>query len=495
MDRILKSSNEGAILELVARQNKDFFFLEDKEGNVYSFDSNYRSVCPFIKERRQTVPLSEPNFGGSFEVEIEPFADVLLECNLLIQLPTWLPDLPIIAGQQEYPPITVNNYYWIKGSDGHSYGYVNYPAYFLFSNIQLYQDNFLIQQWSGDGLFITRATEGSWNSTFLDQTYVGMTGAGDRQTALRATPGYGSKGILRLKLPLPGIQTPNDGGFPLCAVPNQKFRIKATLRNLEDIVVSSNLQVKPTPWTVPCFTYTDTCGNVINAVPKKRVEIGNPVVCLETVQAYIHEDAKKYIMTMPELFIPFRRNLESIYTIGPNDYASLVSGDTALVKFLLEGRNIAERFVFAFRSENAFLTNDLSNFTNPNGPNLCDPTKGQFYKEMELFIAGKIRENNWQSFVFQEMNSLYKDDRDSGYNISEMRWNLGNVWYRELNPERQPEGGINLTTADHPTLNIKLASVPSFIGVGGKNTQLNYIAESWTIYKIDNRRGYLLFPN
>ena len=492
MTSIQQSSGQGALFELVARGKKDTYFLDDTSGSVFPYYSVYESAMPYITERRTAVPTSDTPFGSTFEIKLDTYGDLITECNLLIQLPTWLPDnMQLFTGQQSSAS-RVNNYYWITDCSGNSYGYVNYPAYFLFSKIQFYQDQILIQEWSGDSLFATGVTEGSWNSCFMDQIAAGFvadnTGALGRGIALRATPDQ-----LRLKLPIPGIQTPGDGGFPICGCSaEQNYRFRIQLRSLEDLVVSSNNQIKPTPWLVQQFQYTmDDLSGANIVVPKSRELIGRPTILLETVQAYIPDTARTKIRNM-HIKIPFRRQFENIMSIGPLDYRPFINnGDSVTIYRRIEGRHPAERILFFFRSEKSLDTNYLTDFTDPSGGNTMGGG-GQFYKEIGFVIAGKDREYNWEPFVYQELNAFAKDERDSGFNIGEMRWNLGDVWERERPSARQPEGSVNFSSADRPTLYIELENIPSnYI----QNTELRVIVEGWAVYECKNGRGGLMFAN
>ena len=206
------SSGQGALFELVARGNKDTYFLKDSKESTFPYDASYDSSAHHLAERRTFVPLNAISWGNSFEVEIDPYGDVMTECAFEIDLPTWLPQLPLLPATTTsalYPPSVVNGLYQITSVDGdRSYGYVNYSGYFLFERIQFYQDQFLIQEWSGDGLLAKQVSEGSYTSSFLQQTLGGLNNpinSPTRGIQLRATPGH-----LRVKLPLPGLQCPGD---------------------------------------------------------------------------------------------------------------------------------------------------------------------------------------------------------------------------------------------------------------------------------------------
>ena len=539
---IQQSNGQGALFELVARGNKDKFFVQDSNESTFPYDGRYESSCHHLAERRRIVPLNQTKFGSTFEVEIDAYGDILTDCNFEINLPSWIPQLPLIEGGQPVIAEKVNKLCWISDSSGnsltnpsgYSYGYVNNVAYFLFERIQFYQDQMLIQDWSGDGLLAKTLTEGSWNSSFLTQVQAGLTsdnspyeteyigGKGyincdevtynpidSRAVALRATPG-----LLRLRLPLPGIQCPKDGGFPLIAAQHQTFRIKATLRRLEDLVVAVNnltgkydLDQKPTPWNQPLMYYRDISGTLLSFQPLPFIEIGQPTILLSTVQQYVPPTVQAELRSSV-ITIPFRRQFENIFTFGELDYKPLDingvgGGNTAIVTRRLDGRHPTERLFFFFRDHNSITRNQLDNFVNNKRVQVPTDISGQqtgeiynqFYSEMKLVIAGKDREEFWGPDVLDTLNAFCKDERDSGYNIGSMKWSLGEKYGTLYPAPREPEGTVNFTTADRPTLHINLNNInPSFISKQ-RQSEMRVITEGWAIYEFREGRGRLMFAN
>jgi hypothetical protein len=394
-------------------------------------------------------------------------------------------------------PKRVNSYYWITDTEGASYGYTNAVGYYLFERIQFYQDQILLQEWSGDGLLATGLTEGSWNSAFLGLAQAGLVGQlgqplAARQLALAATPGR-----LRIRLPVPGCQTPGDPGFPLCCVQNQNYRFRIKLRRLEDIVCGIDASgapiMKPEPWNVSQFTFTQESGPVVFS----PVKPGQPTILLETVQAYVPVEVKNDLRTIVHN-IPFRRLYENNFTFGPLDYkpfrdgsGNLIDGAGSAVTRRLDGRHPTERLVFFFRGQEALNMNQLDNFRNGSG---AGAASSQFYQALKLIIAGQDREALHDYTVWQDMNAHAKDERDTGLNIGEMRWSLGDVYERVKPAWREPEGTVNFTTADRPSLYIELADVP-VAPVGGQRTEMRVFTEGWAAYIIEDGRGRLFSAN
>lgn len=499
---INQSSGQGALFELVARGVKDSYFVKDSNDSFFPYDANYESSVHHLSERKTMVPINGTTFGNTFEVEIDPYGDIMTECAFEIDLPTWFPPLPIDSTNlQTYPPSIANGLYPIT-SNGDSYGYVNYVGYFLFEKIQLYQDQILLQEWSGDGLLAKQMGEGSYNSSFLQQSMGGQLDMVDRTTnivtnrsiQLRATPNH-----IHITLPLPGLQCPGDIGFPFVSMPWQKFRIKATLRKLEDLIVCSNQSIKPTPWNAS-FTMIYDTSETYTFSSKSFSDIGSPTILLSTIQKYVTPYVQEELRLNP-IQIPFRRQFENNFTFGELDYIPLDNGGSSSVTRRLDGRHPTEKIFWFYRTQNALDRNQLDNFYNDFFDyNLSTPTEpftdpyGNFYYRMKLVIAGRDREIMLEPFVLQDISQFVKDEKGSGVNIGEMKWTTGEKFGTIYPCPRQPEGTINFSMADRPTLHIELANVRPDRSRQRK-AELRVFTEGWCVYDIRDGRGKLLFSN
>ena len=200
-------SIEGALYELVARGNKDVYFIEDSKDANNLFDNRYGPFPPHIYEKRELPPLNAPDFGRSFEFQVEIAGDIIVEPTLLITLPTWYP--------QPQATRNPNSQITLASSDT-TYGWVNGIGYFMFEKIQLLQDNILLQEFSGDALWAVSRGRGSLNSRFLEDRLLGIHGGSALDVARNATPG-----VLRLPLPLFGCQSREEGGIPALCIPQR----------------------------------------------------------------------------------------------------------------------------------------------------------------------------------------------------------------------------------------------------------------------------------
>ena len=478
-----QSSGQGALFELVARGQKDTYFCKDAPTSQYLFDTRYEPTAPHLAERRTTVPLNDARFGQVVEIEIDPFGDILTEATLEIELPTWYPPLPQGSETAPFgPPATARARITTNDAAAQTYEYVNAVGYFLFDSIQFFQDQILLQEWSGDMLYAKQQTEGSLNFGEL-------------------TLQQASQQRCRLTLPLPGMQVPGDAGLPLCALSWQKYRIRATLRRLEDLIICSDPTVfKPSPWSVPSFLAHYVDGNY-PFVPLAREQIAPPRITLSTVQQYVSEEVQQRLRASP-MEIPYRRLFENRFTFGELDYISLDKGGVSSVTRLLDGRHPTERLLWFFRNGDTQDSNRLDDFANhyfdaatipPHVPTAVQPYTtpyGEFYYRIKLNIAGREREDAYSPLVWNLLSSL-QDERANAAHIGSMNWSTGS--HATLYPApRQPEGTVNFSTADRPTLLIELANVNAMV-TGQRKAEMRVATEGWCVYVVKEGRGKPMF--
>lgn len=458
----------GALYELVARGNKDtFFFSKELDKAENPFTNLYRSSEPQLGEWRTQTSTNAVDFGKMVEFQLEVFGDVLTDMYILIDMPSWLPSLPIVAGGTTYPPQEANWQNHIVSTDGNSYGWVRGIGYLLFERIQILQDSVLLQDISGDSLLALDQTSGSNNQYYLRAVASGMHNGTARSIAGNATPGR-----LRVRVPFPCLQGLHDGGLPLCALREQNFRIRFFLRKAENLWESS-VPTGVAPWN----TTFNVPGIASGVGGQGRYALAAPQLLLETRQLYLADDQIAELRKT-HLTCPFIRYYDETFTIGELDYAAFDRGGTSLIQRRMEGRHPMERLLLNFRKKEWLQDGQLWRIGGD-----------EFYNTVGFYVAGQEREYPWPSAVLHTIQGLVKDDRFmSSRNQSELRWSI---------PEgrgfsREPTGTINFTTASRPTLQIDLKDVAP--GPDGQRTTLLQVCgESWGIYEVKEGRGRLMF--
>ena len=442
------ASSEGSLYELMCRGKKDTYFYEDTRNSVVPFDTSYKEEEQIIREIRRIPPTTGTDFGKTIEFPIDIVGDVLESLTFLINLPSWLP-----------PPIA-RAFQSIQVSDlsGNTYGYVNGIAFFLFEKIQLYQDTTVLQEFSGDYLWAASQTEGTYSHNFLD-----MDETGKHDGSTLSIGGNAAPHQLRLKLPSIGCAA-EDRGFPLVATTSHTFRLKCKLRRLEDLVESSDAQVKPTPWGKQLQSLSITGTQTFQALD--RTQMAPLRVELETCHTFLTNVSKDELKKKP-LEIPFKQIFENISTQTEKEASSVA------INRRIDGCHPSPRVLWFFRSIADIQANRLWNVL---------PS----YSTVGLTIAGKAREANWSPSVWRDVNNFAKEQLDTGTEISTMNWGLGSVAPKKY-PFRQADGTLNFTTADRPTFYIALnPSGP---------TELRVFVEGWASFLTDGGRAEVLSYN
>ena len=467
-----ETSIDGSLYELVARGEKDKYFFQDESTSIQPFDYRYQAYPAVLPEVRQSVPITDIKFGNIVEFDFDFAGDLLVEANLLIDLPSWLP--PDIA--------ELNNKSLIADDSGVTYGYTNGIAYFLCKKIEILQDNILIQEISGDALYALSRTRGSYNGLALEDSLAGIHDGSALGVQRAANPGR-----LVLRLPFPGTYIGDTGHFPIAAVKKQNFRLRVTLRKLEELVEASDSRIDPFPWSRTLYIVKGRGQDKIAFKTIDLIKMQKPSMLLETRQLYTTNRIRELIQE-EEHIICFRRYFENVFSFNDFDYSPLDRAATAISVRALSGQFLAERVTSFFRSRIRFRSNQLYKFQQ-------DISGNPYYDSMKLVIAGKEREGNWDAFVYADMIQHAKEERATDIGIITMNWSKGSRKGDGFPADRQPDGGINFTTAVRPQLNISLANITYDPVLGQRISEMRSIVESWAIYQIKGGRGRFKYSN
>lgn len=440
----MSATAEGSLYELVARGNKDSFFFSDK--GHFLFDNSYIAQTPFISELRRVPPISTAEFGRTTEFLFDLVGDIMEKPSILINLPSWL--APTEAALNLKETIQAN---------GISFGYTQGIAYFLFENIEFYQDNILLQEFSGDTLWALSKISGTYANNFLRMDETGDHDGSPGSIQKNATPKQ-----LRLELPIIGCQSPTDTGFPQRAATRHTYRLRCKLRKLEDLVEASDKRSKPTPWNTVFTTPTKR----FTSLPREKIA---PLeLQLETHQVYVEREVQDKIAKIP-LKIRFSRTFDNTFTQSALEYTSVVAGGVSMVKRLIDGRHPASRLIWYFRSSSDIMANRLYSISRPD-------TK-PYFNTVNLTIAAQAREAPLEPFVWRDLMNYAKESTDSGVDINTMNWTLGE--------QTDFTGAVNFSTADKPTFYIDLTNP----GSSKETTQLNVIVDGCAEFHTDGKGG------
>jgi hypothetical protein len=88
-----------------------------------------------------------------------------------------------------------------------------------------------------------------------------------------------------------------------------------------------------------------------------------------------------------------------------------------------------------------------------------------------------------------------KEERDPGFSLGEMNWDLGSGIGRATPHVPVPEGSINFSTAEKPAFSIFLRYPNLASTFDTKTVELSLVVNSWVVYTIEDNRGYIAFTN
>ena len=445
---------EGSLYELVARGNKDSFFFSDTNESIYPFSTAYDPQVPQISEIRRIPPKTACEFGRIIHFDIDIIGDILKDPTFVINLPSWLPPQYEVANRRSV----------VTDLSGVSYGYTNNIAFFLFDSIQIYQDNILLQDFSGDALWAMGLSKGTHGSKTVTNVLTGKHNGTSLDIGRAATPGQ-----LRLKIPLVGCQRDGDPGFPQKSVLNHSYSIRCKLRRLEDLIEASDGRAKPYPWNREFKQSTSICNEPATFTTLKRTDMPPLKIELETTNVYLPNEYQTHLQETPRS-IYFVRTRENIFTQSALDYTNVLTGGVSVIKRLLDGRHPSERIVWFFRSHEDIEANRLWKL------NTGIEGAESYFSSVNFQIAGKDRELPRNSLIWRDVTNFAKEETDSKAEVNTMNWGLGSV----PNPPNQVTGAVNFTSANKPTFYINLAD-PNSTPI----TELRVIVEGWARFDTD----------
>jgi len=467
----MNASAEGSLYELVARGNKDVFFYSDRADSTYIFDNTYDAQTPFLEEVRRVPPKTASEFGRTVDFDLDLVGDLMKNPAILINLPTWLPEAQVKFVKQST----------IVDQQGLSYGYIQGIAYFLFENISFYQDNILLQEFSGDTLWALGKNAGSYGQGFVYTSQTGGHGGTPLEIGWNAAPPQ-----LRLDIPLLGSE---GQGFPQRAATSHTYRLRCKLRKLEDLVESSdpNTSAKAYPWDKSMIIKRSSRDSGTPFKTMKRDHMAPLLLQLETTQVYLEKKVQEAMESKP-MTVRFNRIYTNHFTQNQLDYAGVIGGGTSVVNRRLDARHPVGRITWFFRSMDDVNANRLYKI------NTND--KASYYNSITFLIAGQTREAPRAALVWRDINNFAKEDCDSGIELGSMNWSFGSIApkrFDSISPGLKEGGSVNFTTADKPTLYIDLARPGSLLL---PSTELFVMVEGLCEFKTDGKgRAELLSIN
>lgn len=465
------TSRSGGLLELVARGKKDLYFTSNPK--ITFFHSVYSRAAPFTKEIYVSAPRNVPDWGHYVDFDIDHRGDLLKQIYLRITLPTWLPSDSVAANLRGV----------VTDQSGVTFGYCNNVGFQIIDCIQFFQDQLLICESYGEYLDWRLRQSYSLATTYLVAGEVGTrdeTALGIARSATLPT--------LRVPIPLLGWQHLEDPGLPLCALRNQRFRLRIHLRRLAEVVVASDGRLAPAPWGgKPFLVQAERDGPVttVASLPESDLKLH---VALEQTVVYVPADVQTWFRAQTLRF-PFTTTQFEQFTLEDNvmTAAAVNPAGTYPLPLNLDFIGSVDRLLLGFRSEASSRAGQRTALRAPNG--------APFIRTVRLNIANLDRIKQATLPEVREFTAYWKSARlaldlaDPSQSAEIYTLTFGDYDWRV------PAGTLQFTRAVLPVLYLTLNAVPYDTRNISRRTFALLYADSWNVFEISGGKGKMMFDD
>lgn len=459
------SSQQGGLLELVARGKKDVFFTSNP--SVSFFHSVYRRAAPFSEEVYVSQPRNAAEWGRWVEFDYEHRGDLVRKVYIRLTLPTWLPDS--VAARNSTAVIT--------DLSGVAYGYCNNIGYQMLEKIQVFQDQIMIQELYGEYLDWRLRQMNTIASTLVIAASVGTRTETDVAIGRSATPGQ-----LRIPIPLLGWEAIGEPGFPMVAMKQQRFRIRILLRKMEDVIVASDGRAAPKPWSKVLQARFSKTGPIetFTSLPETAMSRGIGIA-LETTQVYVPRDIQEWLR-IQTWTIPFRTAQIQEFTIDDNQWnaAATASVTNFTLPFRLDFIGPVSRLLTAFQSEGSRRAGQRTAL-------LTDAAR-----QLRLNIANIDRVQGFPVAVFREVTSYWKNVRNAlELSDTDKQQEVYTLTFGGRD-SAQPAGTLNFSRSVQPQMFATLNAIPIDSRTQTRKSFFIVYAESWRLWTIKDEKGKIV---
>lgn len=464
--------SDGALLDLVSRGRKDTYFTSPTAARSW-FSTSYERRSGSTRDVRFVYPEAPARFGGWVDIELPRAGDILMEAEIRIRMPTWLPG--DVVRMNNTHAVTVESRDW-PGTFLH-YGWTNGIANYLVRRWALYADTALIVD--GYGAF------NSWfpdmNTTHFQAPLLHESTGTHTGTARAIQRAATPASELVFRVPLMGCQGDRDVGLPLCALKGQRLYVRLWLAPMEELVESSLkdmsgglpvYEVCPEPWGGRAIRIN---GAASPYVTLPDYEIGQPQVYGRFAVLNLEDEVRRALSAVPHS-IPFRRQAREDFILAEGAFAP-----TTLFKRRLDIYGYFQALFVGITSTTRLRQNKYRDIMPPGG--------GEWLTELSLNVNGQERIQSWPAKKFRElaMNTQLRRDVETAalYYLV-----FGVSPYRH-----EPAGCCDLTRTQKVLLNMRLEAVPADPATGSTEAAATVMGLSWNVFDIRDGAGRLRFTD
>ena len=461
--------NDGTMLDLASRGKKDAYFIQDPRRTW--FGTSYDQRSPSSREVRRVYTEAPPQFGTWTDIELPRYGDVLVNVDIRIQMPTWLP--PEVAALNRAGHLVQVE----SQTPGRflQYGWTNSIANYLVHRWAIFADSYMLTEGWGEFNAWYPDMETDQMHAPAIHAATGTHDGSDLKVQLNGTPPE-----LVFRLPLFGCQYQGDVGLPLCAIPGQRLYLRLWLADKSKLVESSvyntlfgqlpEYELCPSPWGSRRIKVDSV---LVDAVTKTATEMGNPYIYGSYTVLHLEEEMRATLRSRP-LEVLFRQQRREDWTIP----AALWHRGAAL-RHRLEIHGFFQALFLGIISTARRLQNKYTD--------ISPPGNGEWLTNLALDVNGFERIQYWPPKKFRDLaqnTQLHRDVSVSLYNLI-----FG------VNPEEEPAGPCNLSRTQKVQLLMDTAIIPTDPTIADRTAFAFLFGMSWNVLDIRDGTCMVRFPD
>lgn len=467
-------ASDGTILELLSRGRKDAFFLSET-SSVSRWGTSYEKRSPAVRDIRLQNSEGPIRFGHWFDIELPRTFDVITDMDLRIQMPTWLPPAAVTRNQNgELLRIEST-----LDPSGLTYGWTNSIGNYLIARWALFIDTLMVVEGYGDFNSWYSDMETTHARAPILHKMTGTHNGSDAAIAANATVNE-----LNFRVPLAGLQSYTDVGFPMCAVSSgQRIYLRFWLRPKEKLVESGRAPSRtdegflfepcPSPWGKKRIL--DASGNDTGLLTLNEWEIGHPSIVARFSGLQLENEAKR-ILCATDQKIPFKQQKWETFTIEDKDWYS-----GHVLKKRLEIHGFFQALFLAIISSARLVQNKYRDIFPSSGDG------NEWLQSLSLGVNGQSRIHEWPPRRFQELANNTQLPRDVWSDLYYL------IFSEQSGSHSEPESCCNLSRTQKVELYLKLEAQTPDPLFDSNQAVATVLGLSWNVLEIVDGRLRLKF--
>lgn len=455
-------------MELTSRGKKDAYFIQNPRRTWFGADYERRSGS--VRDVILQYPENPAAFGSWVDIELPRTADLITRFEVRIQMPSWLP--PQVEALNRTHVVEIENTEVLHPTGPNAgqptwarYGWSNGIADNVIARWELYAD--IIKLCEGYGIIhsVYNYSKTTHSRAPILHEEAGYHDGSSKMIQRNATPPQ-----LSCRIPIPGCQWEGSGGLPICAMLQQRLRLRLFLAPKTALVESTALYIDG-PSGLPVF---DTCpapwggkririnGTVSGYRTVNEWELGQPYIYASCTVVHLDQEARDELMRRP-IELPFHKYLYEFLNL---DERSWQVGNQ-IVKHL-ETKGFYDALYVRFWHDARMRQNKYRDTLAPGG--------FEWISQLALVINGQQRIATWDPKKLRQLANNVQLPRD----IHDPLYYL--IFGEPI--DNEPAGTLYLSRTHKAQLNFTVANLPVDPATRSKYVYVYLLGLAWNILDI-----------